>query len=294
MRVYRFISDQKADFDVKTLCRVCRVPRSSYYDWERATADNQDAMWAEAVLANRIYDAWAASRGRYGAPRITAQLRREGVVVNRKRVERLMADLGIRGACGRRRVRTTLRDPKAQPAPDLVNRDFTAPELDRLWVGDITFIATDEGWLYLATVIDVVSRRLVGWSMADHLRAELCTEALRQAALTRGQVRFEDLRFHSDRGCQYTADAYRRACADLRITQSMGSVGDSYDNALAESFFSSLKRELVDDAHFTTMAEARTLVFQWIIWYNRERLHSSLGYLPPEEFEQLWRYRQAA
>ena len=294
MRVYRFISDQKADFDVKTLCRVCRVPRSSYYDWERATANNEDALWAEATLANRIYDTWRASRGRYGAPRITAQLRREGLAVNRKRVERLMADLGIRGACGRRRVRTTVRDPKATPAPDLVNRDFTAPGLDRLWVGDITFIPTEEGWLYLATVIDVASRRLVGWSMADHLRAELCTDALRQAALARGCGRFEGLRFHSDRGCQYTADAYRRACADLGITQSMGSVGDSYDNALAESFFSSLKRELVDDAHFSTKAEARTLVFQWIIWYNRQRLHSSLGYLPPEEFEQLWRNRQAA
>lgn len=294
MRVYRFISDQKADFDVKTLCRVCRVPRSSYYDWERAQAEGAEAMWAEAVVANRIYDAWKASRGRYGAPRIAAQLRREGLVVNRKRVERLMGDLGIRGACGRRRVRTTVRDPKAAPAPDLVERDFTAPDLDRLWVGDVTFIPTDEGWIYLATVIDVLSRRLVGWSIADHLRAELCIDALGQAALTRGVVRFEDLRFHSDRGCQYTSDAYRAACTALGITQSMGSVGDSYDNALAESFFSSLKRELVDDANFRTKAEARTLVFQWIIWYNRQRLHSSLGYIPPEEFEQLWMHRQAA
>jgi transposase InsO family protein len=294
VRVYRFISDQKADFDVKTLCRVCRVPRSSYYDWERAEVEGADARWAEATLANRIYDTWKASRGRYGAPRIAAQLRREGLVVNRKRVERLMADLGIRGACGRRRVRTTVRDPKAKPAPDLVERDFTAPELDRLWVGDVTFIPTDEGWLYLATVIDVYSRRLVGWSIADHLRAELCVDALRQAGLTRGGGRLEGLRFHSDRGCQYTSDAYRAACAALGITQSMGSVGDSYDNAMAESFFSSLKRELVDEAHFSTKTEARTLVFQWIIWYNRQRLHSSLGYLPPEEFEQLWRNREAA
>lgn len=294
MRVYRFISDQKADFDIKTLCKVCEVARSSYYDWERSCSQPDDALMAEAHLANRIYDIWMASRGRYGAPRITAQLRREGEAVNHKKVERLMADLHIQGVRGRRKVRTTVRDPKAVPAPDLVNRHFGAKDLDELWLGDITYIPTEEGWLYLASVIDAHSRRLVGWSIADHLRAELCTDALTQAALTRGRARFKDLLFHSDHGCQYTSDAYKAACQALGITQSMGSVGDSYDNAMAESLFASLKRELFDEAPFASKTEARTLVFQWIIWYNRQRLHSSVGYLPPEEFEELRRRQQAA
>ncbi|MGH2697309.1 MAG: IS3 family transposase, partial [Actinomycetota bacterium] len=273
MRVYRFIDCQKADFDVKTLCRVCEVSRSAYYAWAGADdAGPDEATWEEATLANRIYDIWARSRGRYGVPRVTAQLWREGTQVNHKRVERLMAELGLRGLCGRRKLRTTVRDRKAVPAPDLVERDFAAPDLDTLWIGDLTYIPTDEGWLYLATVIDACSRGLVGWSMADHMRTEICADALNAAALARGRCRFEELIFHSDHGCQYTSGDYKKLCRLLGITQSMGSVGDSYDNAMAESFFASLKRELVDDAHFSTKKEARTAIFEWIVWYNRERL----------------------
>jgi transposase InsO family protein len=288
VRVYRFIDCQKADFDVKTLCRVCEVSRSAYYVWAGTGDDGPDeATWDEATLANQIYDIWARSRGRYGVPRVTAQLWREGTQANHKRVERLMGELGLQGACGRRKLRTTVRDPKAAPAPDLVERDFTASALDTLWIGDLTYIGTDEGWLYLATVIDTCSRRLVGWSLADHMRTEICADALNAAALARGRCRFDDLVFHSDHGCQYTSGEYKKLCRLMGITQSMGSVGDSYDNAMAESFFASLKRELVDDARYSTKKEARTAVFEWIMWYNKERLHSSLGYLSPEEFEEL-------
>jgi len=295
VRIYRFIDCQRAEFEVKILCRVCEVTTSAYYVWAKAQeAGADEATWDEAILANRIHDIWARSRGRYGVPRVTAQLWRGGTPVNHKRVERIMADLGLQGACGRRKLRTTVRDPAAAPAADLVQRNFAASQTDTLWIGDLTYIPTDEGWLYLATVIDTCSRRLLGWSMADHMRTELCTDALSAAGLTRGRCRFGDLIFHSDHGCQYTSTDYKKLCRAMGITQSMGTVGDSYDNAMAESFFASLKQELVDDAHYFTKREARTAIFEWIIWYNAERLHSSIGYLPPEEFEELRGYEEAA
>ncbi|MGH9070839.1 MAG: IS3 family transposase [Acidimicrobiales bacterium] len=295
MRVYRFIDEQKADFAIKTLCKVCEVPRSSYYDWaERNATGPDDATWDEAALADQIYECWKASRGAYGAPRMTTELWRAGVVVNHKRVERLMVQLGIQGTHGRRKVRTTRPDPTATPAPDLVHRRFSTASLDELWVGDITYIPTDEGWLYLATVLETCSRRLLGWSMSDHMYTDICTDALSAAALTRDTTHFEGLIFHSDHGCQYTSNEYRKLCRLLGITQSMGTVGDSYDNAMAESFFASFKRELVHDAHFTTKQEARVAIFHWIMWYNRKRLHSSIGYRPPEEFEGLQQRPEAA
>jgi transposase InsO family protein len=287
VKVLAFIDSQKAEFEVKTLCKVCEVPRSSYYEWAaRVAGGPDDATWDEAILANRIYDIWGRSRRRYGSPRVTAALWRAGVAVNHKRVERIMVELGIAGRCGRRKVRTTWRDPHAQPAVDLVTRRFDRDQLDALWVGDITYIPTGEGWLYVASVLDACSRRLVGWSMADHMRAELCTDALRAAAAARGRVRLDGVVFHSDHGAQYTSEVYRLLCGDLHVTQSMGTVGDSYDNAMAESFWASLKRELVDDADYRTKEEARIAVFEWLVWYNRERLHSSIGYCPPEEYEQ--------
>lgn len=295
VKVFAFIDAQKTDFDVKTLCRVCSVSRSAFYDWaETISAGPDDATWDEAIVADRIFDVWKRSRGRYGAPRVTAQLCRLGLRVNHKRVERVMAELGIAGRCGRRKVRTTIRDPKAKLAADLVERHFSRDRPDRLWVGDITYIPTDEGWVYVASVLDACSRRLLGWSIADHMRTELCTDALRAAAATRGRARLDSVVFHSDHGCQYTSDEYRLICADMHIVQSMGTVGDSYDNAMAESFWASLKRELVDDSHYTTKHEARVSVFEWLVWYNRERLHSSIGYLPPEEYEDQLLNNQAA
>jgi transposase InsO family protein len=285
VKVFAFIDAQRTDFDVKTLCEVCLVSRSAFYDWVATASEANDAVWDEAILANRIFDVWKRSRGRYGAPRVTAQLGRQGRCVNHKRVERLMAELGIAGKCGRRKVRTTIRDPKAKPAADLVERDFVRDRPDQLWLGDLTYIPTDEGWLYVASVLDACSRRLLGWSIADHMRTQICTDALRAAVATRGRARLDGVVFHSDHGCQYTSADYRSMCTDMHIVQSMGSVGDSYDNAMAESFWASLKRELVDDAHYATKEEARIAVFEWLVWYNRERLHSSIGYMPPEEYE---------
>ena len=276
------------------LCRACRVSRSAYYAWV-AKGDGPDGgVVDEACLANRIYDIWRRSRRRYGAPRVSAALWRQGVAVNEKRVARLMAELGIAGICGQRKLRTTRRDPSHRPAADLVERDFSAERPDELWVGDVTYIPTGEGWLFVASVLDVFSRRLVGWSIAEHLRTELCLDALAAAAATRGRARFAGTVFHSDKGCQYTSELFGRTCREMGIVQSMGSVGDSYDNAMAESLWSSLKRELVDQAHFATRKQARMAVFEWIVWYNNDRLHSSLGYMPPEEFEESWNYQKAA
>jgi transposase InsO family protein len=274
---------------------VCEVATSSFYAWAATqVASPGEATVEEAYLANRIHDIWTESRRRYGVPRVTAQLWREGVAVNHKRVARLMCLVGAQGTCGRRKIVTTRRDPTATPSPDLVRRQFEQLALDQLYVGDVTYIPTDEGFCYLAGVLDACSRRMVGWSIAGHMRTELVADALRMAALTRGTDTLAGVIFHSDHGCQYTAGEYRDLCAELRITQSMGSVGDSYDNAMAESAWASLKRELVYETHFRTIEEARVFVFEWILWYNRTRLHSSLGYVPPVEFEEQLRARHAA
>jgi hypothetical protein len=207
-RLYRFIEAEAARFAVVVLCRVCGVSRSAYYGWRGRGDGPDEATVDEAYLANRVYDVWRRSRRRYGAPRVTAALQRQGVAVNEKRVTRLMAEVGIAGKCGRRKVRTTRRDPAARPAPDLVERDFTAARPDELWLGDVTYIPTGEGFLYLASVLDVCSRRLVGWSLADHLRTELCLDALPAAAAARGRPRFWGTVFHADHGCQYTSAGF--------------------------------------------------------------------------------------
>jgi transposase InsO family protein len=293
-RVYRFIRCESGNFAVARLCQVCEVSRSAYYDWLGRPDGPSEALVEEAYLADRIFEVWRRCRGRYGAPRVTAALRKQGVEVNEKRVARLMGELGIAGRCGRRKIRTTWRDPAAEPAADLVERDFTADEPDELWVGDITYIPTDEGWLFMASVLDVCSRLIVGWSIADHLRAELCVDALAAASASRGKGSFVGTVFHSDHGCQYTSGDFKACCQGMGITQSMGSVGDSYDNAMAESLWSSLKREAIDDIHFVTKEEARSAVFEWITWYNNERLHSSLDYMSPRQFEESWHSKQAA
>ncbi|MGH9055187.1 MAG: IS3 family transposase [Acidimicrobiales bacterium] len=293
-RVYRFIRTESENFPTTALCRVCRVSRSAYYAWKKADGGPSDGLFDEALLANRIYDIWTKSRRRYGAPRVTAALWKQGVAANEKRVARLMFEMGIAGICGRRRIKTTRRDTTHELAGDLVERDFTATEPDELWLTDVTYLATDEGWLYLCSILDVFSRRLLGWSIADHLRTELCLDALDAAAMVRGRARFVGTVLHSDHGCQYTSDDFKRRCRGMGIVQSMGTVGDSYDNAMMESAWSSLKRELVYETHFSTKEEARRAVFEWIIWYNSERLHSSISYMSPMEFEESWGNQEAA
>lgn len=293
-RVYRFIQAESEHFATTVLCRVCRVSRSSYYAWLKKGEGPTDSLIDEAHLANRVYDIWKRSRRRYGSPRVTAALWKAGDRVSEKRVARLMAEIGVAGICGRRKVKTTRRDPSHELAADLVERDFHADEPDELWVTDVTYIPTDEGWLFLCTILDVFSRRLVGWSLAEHLRTELCLDALDAAAMLRGRSCFLGTVLHSDHGCQYTSDTFKARCKSLGIVQSMGSVGDSYDNAMIESAWSSLKRELVYETHFATREEARRAVFEWIIWYNAERLHSSISYMSPMEFEEFWSNQEAA
>jgi len=264
------------------MCRVLEVSASGYYAWRKRPASQRTQT--DAVLLQQIRTAHEASRGTYGVPRIHAELRAAGILVSRKRVARLMKQAGLAGVSPRRFVVTTVRDRDARPAPDLVERQFAADGPNRLWVSDITYVPTWAGFLYLAVVLDVFSRKVVGWSMATHLRTELVLEALERAIQQR---RPQEVIHHSDQGTQYTSIAFGRRCAEAGVRPSMGSVGDAYDNAMAESFFATLECELLERTKFRTQAEAESAIFDWIeAWYNPLRRHSALGYLSPNEFER--------
>jgi putative transposase len=279
---YRLIREEKAAYPVVLLCRVLGVARSAYYAWARRGVSARAR--ADEELAAQIASAHERSRRTYGAPRIHATLRAQGVRCARKRVARLMRAAGLAGCQRRRRVRTTVADPAHAPAPNLVARDFAAPALDRLWLGDITYVATREGWLYLAVLLDAHSRRVVGWAMADHLRAELALDALAMATHARRPP--PGLVHHTDRGSQYTAAPYRAALTAHAITCSMSRAGECLDNAMAESFFATLKAELLAERPWPTRAAARTAIFEWIeVWYNRQRAHSALAYRAPVAHE---------
>lgn len=289
MIVYRFVERERTAFPVRTMCRTLGVSPSGYWAWAgrppsaRATAD--------AALTSRIQTIHAASRGTYGVPRVHAELRFEGTRCARKRVARLMRAASLEGVHRRRFMRTTVRDRDAAPAPDLVSRSFSASEPDALWVADITYLPTWSGFVYLAVVIDAFSRMVVGWSMAGHLRTSLIVAAIDMATARRRPR--PGLVHHSDRGTQYTSIAFGLRCRDAGITQSMGSTGDAYDNALAESFFASLETELIDRSTWRTAADARLAVFDYIeAFYNRQRRHSRLDYLSPAEFERRYRTEQ--
>ncbi len=293
MSRYRFVSTMKAEgFPIDAACDVAEVSTSSYYDWLQRTVGPTEAELDEAYLINHIYDIHADSDATYGSPRVTGELRRRGFCVNHKRTERLMAENAIVGVTPRRRTpRTTMAAEGAPPLPDLVRQDFAPGEPDRRWAGDITYIGTDEGWLYLASVLDLGSRRLVGWSMDETMPAGLVGDALRRAA----DLRESDITgviFHSDRGSQYLSAEYRELCEKLGIRQSAGRVATCFDNSVAESFWSSLKRELVHRYRFATRAEAVGAINAWIRRYNNVRLHSTLGYVPPIEWELSYRLTQ--
>ncbi|GAA1130588.1 MULTISPECIES: IS3 family transposase [Kitasatospora] len=285
MTVHPFIEAEKqAGHSVKRACELLKVSRAAFYA-RRNGAPGPRAV-RDAELTEKITEVHETSRGSYGAPRIHAVLRRDGDGCGRRRVARLMREAGLQGRRRRRRHRTTIPDPNAAARPDLVLRDFQPDPtgLDVRWCGDITYIPTGEGWLYLATVIDIASRRVVGWATADHLRTELVADALRTACRSRrpdGPVIF-----HSDRGCQYTSREFAILASEFGVRLSVGRTGQCWDNALAESFFATLKRELIEDRPWPSRAAARTAIFEWIEgWYNIRRLHSSLGYRSPADYE---------
>ena len=272
---------EKANYPIALMCRVLEVSRSGYYAWrERAPSARSQV---DGELKIRIGAIHERSRGTYGVPRVHAELGAWGVAVGRKRVARLMGELGVAGVSRRKATRTTKRDRQARPAPDLVERDFSADAPDRLWVADITYVPTWAGFLFLAVVIDAFSRRVVGWSMATGLRTELVLDALNMALYQRKP---DEVIHHSDQGSQYTSIAFGKRCRAMKVRPSMGSVGDCYDNALCESFFATLECELIDRCTFRTHAEARTALFEFIEgWYNIHRRHSRLGYLSPQAYE---------
>jgi transposase InsO family protein len=280
---YRFIVAEQASYPVALLCRTLGVARSGYYAWLRRPPAAR--RQADLALTEQIRVVHADSRQTYGSPRVHATLHQQGVCCSRKRVARLMRQAGLVGCRLRRRTRTTRADPAQQPAPNLVARQFTVEQIDQLWVGDITYIPTWEGWLYLAVLIDACSRRVVGWAMADHLGGEVTRAALAMALARRRPT--ADLVHHSDRGSQYTANAYQALLTQHGVAASMSRAGDCYDNALAESFMATLKTELIDREPWPTRRAARHAIFDWIEgFYNRRRLHSALGYQSPTDFEE--------
>ena len=275
-----FIHDHVADFPIQIMCAALGVSRSGYYAW--ASRDESARAAADRALAAEIRAAHAASRGRYGSPRVHAELRARGRRVGRKRVARLMRGMGL-AARRRRRFRRTTDSCHAFPiAPNLLGRNFTAEAPDRVWLADLTYIWTAEGWLYLAAVLDLCTRRVVGWAMADHLGHELALAAL-DMAIAR-QRPLPGLIHHADRGVQFAAHRYRARLLAHGMLCSMSRKGDCWDNAPMESFFATLKGELVEEADYQTRDQARADVFQYIEgFYNKRRLHSALGYITPEQ-----------
>jgi transposase InsO family protein len=285
VKLYPFIEAEKAaDHNVVKACELLGVSRSAFYIWAQHVPSQHQLDDAE--LGERIEEIHTESRLTYGAPRIHQVLKREGIHVGRKRVARIMVQKGLVGRCRKRWRKTTIADEEAQKAAELLKRKFGpgATEQDRIYVGDITYIRTWEGWLYLATVIDLSSRRIVGWAMADHMRTELVGDALKMAIDARKPP--AGLIFHSDRGSQYTSKDFAELCRMNNITQSMSRKGECWDNAVAEAFFGTLKNELVDVYSWPTRRRAKGAIFSYIEgFYNTKRLHSSLDYMNPADYE---------
>jgi transposase InsO family protein len=292
--VFPFIEAEKAgqDGNVAKACALLAVSRSAYYEWSHHRPSRRQLD--DAALGERIQVIYHESRGTYGWPRVHRALRAEGVHASRKRVARIMRQKGLAGRCRRRWTKTTTPDPEAA-AVDLLKRAFGpgTVELDRIYVGDITYIWTWEGWTYLATVIDLASRRVVGWALADHMRSELVCDALRMAIDARRPG--PGLIFHSDRGTQYTSAEFGQLLGANRITQSFSRPRQCWDNAVAESWFATLKLELINRQSWPTRAQVRLAVFEFIeVFYNRRRLHSSLNYLSPADYESQVHHHKAA
>ena len=282
MSCYTLIEAQRTSFPIPLMCRMLGVSRSGYYDWRSRPPSRRSRE--NAALIGTVRQIHERSRETYGSPRVHAELRSVGIHCSRKRVARLMREAGLRGCMRGGRRGTTRRDKRSAPAEDLVKRDFAATEVDKVWVADITYVATQEGFLYLAFILDVYSRRIVGWAMESHLRTEIVVDALRMAVWRRKPA--PGLVHHSDQGVQYTALSFSERLREVGIKPSMGRTGSALDNAMAESFVSTLKAELVSRLEFPTRKAARTAIFEYLeTFYNTRRLHSALGYRSPADFE---------
>jgi putative transposase len=281
---YPFIQDQRGQFPIAKLCAVLKVSPSGFYDWRKRTPSSREQENQRLLLELRLLE--VAARHRYGSPRMHRELRDRGWWVNRKRVERLMKTNGIRARRHYRRVRTTRSDPSLPVAPNRLNQQFQIDEINRAWAGDVTYIPTREGWLYLAILIDLCSRKIVGWSDGEHNDRHLALQALHMAFRNRRLER-DGLIHHSDRGGPYASGEYTGELFPRGILPSMSRSGNPYDNAPAESFMSTLKMELVPPGGYSTREEAHKAIFEYIEgFYNTWRKHSSLGYLSPDEYER--------
>jgi transposase InsO family protein len=276
-------AEEVAGHSVHNACRLLEVSKSAYY--ERRKGVPSARQLSDAELTEKIVAIHKESKGTYGAPRVHKELLHRHVACGKRRVTRLMRVAGLEGRCKKRWRKTTIADPDAESARDLIQRHFgPCEEIDRRYVGDITYIATWEGWAYLATVIDLASRKVVGWAIADHMRTELVTDALSMAFANRAPER--GAIFHSDRGCQYTSGDFAELARANGVVLSVSRKGECWDNAVAESFFATIKRELIDTRAWPTRAGLRRAVFEYIEgWYNTRRLHSTLGYLSPAQYE---------
>jgi putative transposase len=280
---FKLIDAERANYPVALLCRMLGVSKSGYYAWHSRPPSERRRQ--DTLLTEKIREIHSRSRETYGYPRVHAELRSLGIGCGRRRVARLMKAAGLRGCVRGKRCRTTRRDPRAAPAPDLLGRDFVAGRPNRVWLADITYIPTQEGFLYLAFILDTYSRRIVGWSMDSNMRTELVVDALEMAVWRRKPS--AGLVHHSDRGAQYTAISFGRRLEEVGLVPSMGRTGTALDNAMAESFIATLKTEIVHRGHFPDREVARSSIFEYLEgFYNRRRLHSALSYQSPMSYEE--------
>jgi putative transposase len=292
---YALIRRNRRLWPIRVQCHVLEVSVAGYHEHiaRRLTVARRRHLSDEALLVH-IRAVFAAHRGAYGWPRIWRQLQAEGVRVGKLRVQQLMQQHGIR-ARGKRRFRVTTDSRHGLPiAPNLLNRNFTVAAPNRVWAGDMTYIQTEEGWLFLAVVLDLFSRRIVGWSLREDMRSELVVDALRMAWLQRSPDRRTELIFHSDRGSQYASSDFNQVLNERSIRPSMSRKGNCWDNACSETLFASLKVERLHGQRFKTIRQAKDETLDWLLWYNRTRLHSTLKYVSPMQFEQQWQDRTEA